>query len=747
MPIPLRLTVERPGHPPVEHRFERDLVKIGRLASAHLKLDDSRVSRIHAVIEAGTTGQDYAIIDMGSTEGTFVNGRRISKEKLSDGDDLSLGDYRIRVRYGEELVESPTTADVLAVAPDPQASPAVAAGWVVPAGYPVPGQPMPAHSVPSPPMPGWAASAAAAGWSAGPQPPEASGVYPAPGASGVYPAPGASGVYPAPGASGVYPASGVYAAPGASGVYPAPGASGVYPAPGASGVYPIPPAVPASGVAGTGDVAPNGSSWGYHPGWSPPTVPNNLASASVPDNERALEIKLIWGSSVLDTVTVTDQPKVTLGDERRVAGFGPLQRVVRCDLEVPSKGLPSKTHVLAERQGPHGVVYQLHLSRGMSGRVERADGLVVSLELLFQGQHGGEPDGSGGVSYMLRAEETVYISHGELMLQIRYVRRTRVVPLPLSSRINYAWANILLLAFFFHALAIGTFLASPEPSAQLTDELYKNRNRFIETRLKLAEQKRKSGGGVLAELEQGARAQGKDGKMGQKEAAKDDGRVANKGRPDDKDRARQQLDKLLGLGGKGSASSIFGGSGTGGALEAAVGGLQGRQVGDARGLGGLGTRGTGPGGGGLTGSSVGLGLLGTAGRGGGLEGGAGYGQGAASLGGKRDRDIEISASAAIVRGSLSKEIIRRVVQKHMAQIRYCYEKELQRSPGLFGKVATEFVIDGSGAVIEAKVYESTMNDAEVESCISSKIRGWKFPKPEGGGIVLVKYPFLFKASG
>lgn len=816
MPIPLRLTVFQNDQLLGEHRFERDIVKIGRLASAHLKLEDTQVSRIHAVIEAGSDGQDYAVIDMGSKVGTFVNGRKISKERLSDGDTMTLGDYRIEVGYGDAGGVHPvpmSTGDVVGVAPDYAAGyPAFADPGSTQTGtYPVPQPsgvypapqtgtmpPMQPYGMPGQsgvyPMPGYAAQ---------------SGVYPAPGQSGVYPAmpPGGyppPGMYPAPGQSGVYPQPG-YPMPGypaQSGVYPAPAQSGVYPAPGQSGVYPM-PAMPQSGVypamaptpdlrgtgdyppvgdprstgemppvpmptadlppaagpmTGSGDVAPG--AWnavppqgaqmgGYHAGWvPPPSVPNNLASADVPDDERALELKLIWGSSVLDTVTATDQAKLTLGDERKVSGFGPFQKLVRCDLELPSNHLPSATHVFATRQGSQGSTYVLDIPKGMVGRVERADGMVIPVELLFAGEHGGQPDGAGGARYLLRPEETLYLGYRDMVLQVRYVRRTQLAPLPFWQRVNYVWANTLLLALFFHVVAISSFIATPKMSTTLTDELLANRNRFIETRLKLAE-KKNSGGGLLDELKKGPgeKAKGTEGKAGKKDS-KGQGKMAAKGKTDDKDRQRRALDKLLGLGGKGKAAGIFGGSGLGGDLTSAMGGLRGRQVGDARGLGGLGTRGTGSGGGGLSMSSVGLGTLGTHGRGGGGDGaGTGYGAGAASLGGKKERDIEISGGNARIQGSLSKEIIRRVIEKHRAQIRYCYEKELQRSPGLYGKVGTFFVIEASGAVQTAEVRQSTMGNDEVGRCITSKIRTWRFPKPKGGGVVEVTYPFLFKASG
>src|SRR5262245_31865933 len=107
MPIPLKLTVYKGSDFLGEHRFDRDIVKIGRLASAHLKLEDAKVSRIHAVIEAASDGHEYSIIDMGSTEGTFVNGEKVSKEKLRDGDEIRLGDCRLVVSFDEVEVRVP----------------------------------------------------------------------------------------------------------------------------------------------------------------------------------------------------------------------------------------------------------------------------------------------------------------------------------------------------------------------------------------------------------------------------------------------------------------------------------------------------------------------------------------------------------------------------------------------------------------------------------------------------------------
>ncbi len=98
-------------------------------------------------------------------------------------------------------------------------------------------------------------------------------------------------------------------------------------------------------------------------------------------------------------------------------------------------------------------------------------------------------------------------------------------------------------------------------------------------------------------------------------------------------------------------------------------------------------------------------------------------------------------------GSMDKQIIRRIVNEHAAQIRYCYEKELTRTPGLAGKIKMKWVIGGDGLVSQASVETDGMKNDAVSACLIEKIKTWKFPKPKGGGIVIVSYPFVFKQSG
>jgi hypothetical protein len=167
-------------------------------------------------------------------------------------------------------------------------------------------------------------------------------------------------------------------------------------------------------------------------------------------------------------------------------------------------------------------------------------------------------------------------------------------------------------------------------------------------------------------------------------------------------------------GGAGAGSGLIG-TGSGGGGTALRGG-------------GLGTHGTGFGA-----DGTGKGRIGS----GGDLMGSGHGRPNVNIG---------NASETIIMGGLDKSVIDEYIRRHMAQIRNCYEKELSSSPSLAGRIATRFVISGSGRVTQAGVSSSSMGNASVEGCLVGVLKRIVFPEPLGGGIVEVDYPFSFTAS-
>src|SRR5262252_8387519 len=107
--VPIRFEIYKGDQLVREEILAQDVIKIGKLASSHLRLDDETVSRMHAVVE--TTGpNEIHVVDLGSTRGTTVNGERITKARLQSGDEIMFGDCRVVVTFGDVMSAQATPA-------------------------------------------------------------------------------------------------------------------------------------------------------------------------------------------------------------------------------------------------------------------------------------------------------------------------------------------------------------------------------------------------------------------------------------------------------------------------------------------------------------------------------------------------------------------------------------------------------------------------------------------------------------
>jgi hypothetical protein len=71
----------------------KDTLSIGRLDSCDIVLSDSGVSRKHA--EVRREGDEWVVIDLGSTNGTIVNGKAVRRHRLAPGDRIEVGETTI----------------------------------------------------------------------------------------------------------------------------------------------------------------------------------------------------------------------------------------------------------------------------------------------------------------------------------------------------------------------------------------------------------------------------------------------------------------------------------------------------------------------------------------------------------------------------------------------------------------------------------------------------------------------------
>ena len=85
---------------------------VGRSPTNNVYLKDRSVSRAHCQIRAEAGNGRCFIEDLGSTNGTFVNGQRVTEAELRDGDIIRLGAYQVKVvRYEDTGTDSTTMLD------------------------------------------------------------------------------------------------------------------------------------------------------------------------------------------------------------------------------------------------------------------------------------------------------------------------------------------------------------------------------------------------------------------------------------------------------------------------------------------------------------------------------------------------------------------------------------------------------------------------------------------------------------
>jgi predicted component of type VI protein secretion system len=138
--------------------LEASEIVIGREASNGVAINDAEISRKHAKLSLHGTA--YVIQDLGSTNGTFVNGQRVTNPRvLNPGDSVSFGEnivllYEVAVDPNATVISSApaprTVTPIYRPIPEPAYTPPVAApaySGQVPAGPP-PAAPLPAKKFP-----------------------------------------------------------------------------------------------------------------------------------------------------------------------------------------------------------------------------------------------------------------------------------------------------------------------------------------------------------------------------------------------------------------------------------------------------------------------------------------------------------------------------------------------------------------------------------------------------------------------
>jgi len=766
-----------------EERLSLSVIKLGKVPSAHLKLDDETVSRMHAIIEVNGPG-DVSIIDLGSTKGTFVNGQKVNKAKLQSGDTIVVGETRIELAIGVSEEEDITRVNQGAAPPVEAPKPAAAPlAQTMQAQPPAPARP-PAFSS---------------------QPPAAAPMM-------TPPAPAST----APGAFAQTQSMGSGTGPVASMSAPVAPAPAVRPPPG------MPNAAP---MYGTAMAAPTGFQQSF------------AESADDMTGARAVEVAAMLGDSVVGVkhcmnprggkVTSVTWLFLALGIMSLVVSAiaffvsvsnaaynkGKYEYETTCKIEdklqpncTPKPGYAVRPRMLSPlfdimAFGGLGFsifafTYMLARYRQEKQSPEYRIGTAAGVEFATEGAPGPafplvQPRGDDFAFNFAPGMEGEMVVGGQStsLAELASQGRTTIFPIPPNAKIRvragkttflvsavpqprraigalFAAMESRVLAYFGGSLAahlIFLFIVKqayiPDSGinvemANMEDTSARSANASLEDPPPPEEEDKpddgedESGGtGTAMALE--------EGKMGKKDSDRAEGQYKMQKNSDDPQLARQQaIEQARTAGILGSTALQQGGAfasltGTGDISSGfddtnIYGGLLGNEAGEMNGGFGYGRSGFGPGGGGTGWGTIGTGRYGTIGHGSGTGSGYGVGGGRGGMRGRSSAVPTVSIGQPNAQGDLDKAIIRRYIKRNIQKIQYCYEKELLAKSNLSGTVQTQFFITPNGNVASST---GSGVDSEVANCVANVIKGIEFPKPKGGGGVQVNYPFTFRPAG
>jgi hypothetical protein len=752
-----------------EEKLSLSVIKIGKVSSAHLKLDDETVSRMHAIIEVNGPG-DVSIIDLGSTKGTFVNGQKVNKAKLQSGDTIVVGDTRIELAIGaDEEEEIPTrvqagvsagdSAGIIASTPRPPAAappPAPMAAMAPPA--PAPMAPM------APPAP-MAAPMAAAMMA----PPAAAMAPPAPAFRAP---PGMPGM--APFGAAALPQANFQAAMSES-IDDHGGARAVEVAAmlGDSVVgvkHCMDPRSGKTSAATYGFFAAGVLTLLLAAGGFFISVDNAAYNKAKLDNWTNVQKKparafrprelspaydaLTFGGIAIALFSLT-YGLIRYRNEKK----SPFFRIGTAPgVEFSTEGAPSPDFPLI---APHGDDFVFNYGHGMEGELV-LDGQSTSLaDLAGSGRARPSTSAPGAIEISIPPKARIRVRAGKATFLVSAVAQPRRQAMPLFA----AMESMVLLYFvgslFVHLGIVlllnlvpvddgtaGLDVASIEDTSTRTNSSSNEDPPPPPPEDKQDDGKDESGGtGTAMALD--------EGKMGKKDSDRAEGQYKMKKESDNPEIARQQaIEQARSAGILGSSALTQGGAfasltGTGDISSGfddsnIYGGLLGNEAGEMNGGFGFGRSGFGPGGGGTGWGTIGTGRYGTIGHGNGTGSGYGVGGGRGGMRGRSSAVPTVSIGQPNSQGDLDKAIIRRYIKRNIQKITYCYEKQLLAKPALAGTVATQFFITPNGTVASST---GSGVDPEVASCVADVIKGIEFPKPKGGGGVQVNYPFTFRPAG
>ncbi len=722
-----------------EETLSQPVIKIGKLSSSHLKLEDDSVSRMHAVIEI-TSGGDVSVIDLHSATGTLVNGQKVNKAKLQTGDQLTIGDMTVEVSIQSEAgaVAAPAVVAPAVVAPPPSAGLSAPAAPALMASPAVATASAPSFSAPTfaappgasaPPMGGGFGAVAIDAEEAGPQVVEVQAML---GNSMV-------GVK-----HSINPRAGKVT--GMTKMLLAIGA--VLLLASAATLF--------MGVSASGANHDSKTAWNAKDAnasvqrkphrWRPSYV-EKLRPYQTTSSHYMFDgiyiggllgglALLFWGLSRYRDEKVS--PYFRIGSDKEV--------------EFATKDSPAPSFALV---APEGDNFVFNFMPQMDGELTNEMGEATPLSSVAAQASGTQ---SGAQSFVIPPNSRTRVAVGNTMFYVASVNRPKKHPVPFmlfsDSQFNLCVAGVAGVVALIFGLQYwagyddnaGSLSGSDkEKYAMLDQDADKDQDDPLNEEEEMEDDSEEDPGGT------GTQAALDEGLMGKKDSSKATGLFKMKNINDNPSLAKKEImaqvtaNSALGAlsaGGQDMFASLTGLSDVSSGMDddSIQGGLLGSEYGEAYGGFGLGKSGFGPGGGGTGWGTIGSGSQGLIGRGSGTGSGWGVGSGSGGGRGRKSKVPPVRIGSPTVSGDLDKATIRRYIRRKLPQIKYCYEKQLLTNSKLGGTVSTNFLIAPDGSV---KSSSASGVGGKVSSCVAGIIKTIKFPKPRGGGLVQVRYPFRF----
>lgn len=411
--------------------------------------------------------------------------------------------------------------------------------------------------------------------------------------------------------------------------------------------------------------------------------------------QSCLDVTLRWEEDVVEIRRLQRETALTIGNDDEDDLFVPMPAGTR-------------SHPLLVRDSA-SALWTLRLAPGMEGRALLDDGAVPLTQLA-------PALADGSRELVLEAALRLEVDVGSFRLELSPTRAhaPAIVPFELDRPLAH---SALPTGTFMTAL-VAWFLLTPQPlqAAPVFENAQSFTRRLVISSPTPRPTTLNSTATATAKAKRAAPRRGK-----RAEELPRDG--ANRGGPAV---TLSDFSDLAGL-----TTSGTGGAGLSSALDGIL-----RASGSATGATG-GLRGT-PGGGGTGRTTIHIGKIGRR-----ASGHTGDEDGVGSLGGHSEREVRVSVQDGEPTGcnAACAAIIRRVVREKSDSVRHCYERALQRTPGLGGRVVLRWVLQ-DGRVRGARVAHDEVGGG-VGTCIARGMGHWRFPSLAGA--IDVTYPWVFRS--